>query len=791
MYRKIIFIVIYFLFLLVPNYCFSYNFLFNSFSSFVIEDINFSGLNRISSNIILMQLPIVPGDILSEKKASNILKNLYSLNCFKKIKMEINGNKIFIKFLEKPIIKKIVIKGSKCPQEIVDIIKNNVISIGNFYNLKNLYITKEKLYKYYNEILFHFGVEINVYVSEHRSKIDIIFNINEGFKVVIKNIKIIENNFFSNNLLFKSFFNNKFFSFFYNNLYTDDKFNIMIEKLKLFYLNSGYADIEIYSNKFLLNYNKKYIFILLKVNKGKKYYLRNIYMSGKIIISKYKLLFFISKIIKSGDSFSINNVYKLAFFLKKEFQNFGYINTVIEYYCSFNKKKSYYDLIYYVSLKEKSLIKYIQFVGNFKIKDYILKKCLNFNENSFVLNYDMLFVKNNLLKTNLIEDFNTNLKNFSLNPQTVNIKYDVNEAKTTTFTVNLGYNNFNNFIVTAGAGISNFLSLGKTLNFNIEKGGSSNNYVFNYVDPYFIVNNRKFFNAISMGYSFKINNNIISKMKKNSDFSTNVSNCSLFFNCSYYKNYQINFELGYEHTLLNMDSYNMKIFNFVPLSFHKNIYIIGNCFNEYYFNLGLKYNSLDKVIFPNDGCLYNITFRSTIPHSNLSYYQFNFIYNYYKSLLNKYVFNIFFNLKYGGIYNFFDFYPFFKNYYLGGARGIRGFEEKSLGPKIDKGDKKIVLGGNFSFLFKFSFFISNTLKNVTNIRTGVFFDLGQVYDTISNRSYNMEHVINPLIIKGSVGIVFIWNSPLGLPLEISLAKPLNVESCDKLKNVNCTLGTKF
>ncbi|QQG46681.1 MAG: outer membrane protein assembly factor BamA [Candidatus Azosocius agrarius] len=769
------------------NCCFSYNdIVFNSFSSFVIEDISFIGLNKISSDIVLFHMPIVPGDVLSEKKASSILKNLYSLNCFKKIKMEINNKKIIIKFLEKSIISKILIKGSKKHKDILNTIKNSMIIVGSFYNIKNLYIAKEKIYKYYNEKLFHFGVEINVYISEYKSKINIIFDIKEGIKVFVKDVKII-----GDDLVFKSlFFNNNLFSFFNSNLYSYEKLNVAIEKLKLLYLNSGYADIEIHFNKLLVNYNKKCINVVLKVLKGKKYFLRNVSLSGKFFIPKYKLLFYINKFVTLGSYFSINNIYKIPSILKEKFQCMGYFDTVIEYYCNFNKKNGYFDLMYYIIPGEKILTRYICFIGNSKTKDYVLKRCLYNDKNNYISNNNLRIVKDNLLKTNLIEDVNINVNEVFYNPKRTDIIYNINEAKTTVFTIDLGYNSSDNLVITASANISNFLGLGKNLNFNVEKSNLYNNYIFNYFDPFFIVSNKKLFNNIGMGYNIKVNNSILSKLKKVSEHSNNIFGCSVFWNISYYKNYQINLEFGYECTMLNMDLYTIKGKNIVPLSFLKNIYVIGNKFNEYYFNLGLKHNSLDKTIFPNSGIFYQINLKNTLPYSSINYYQISFIYNYYKFLLNRYVVNISGHIKYGGVYNLFYSYPFFKNYFLGGIHSVRGFEERSLGPKIDKGDKKLLLGGNFSFLFKISIFIPHLFDTLANVRTGFFFDMGQVYDTI-NSKHNIEHIIHSNSVKCSCGIVFMWGTPLGVPLEISFAKPLNVSSTDKLKFINCTLGTNF
>ena len=86
--------------------------------------------------------------------------------------------------------------------------------------------------------------------------------------------------------------------------------------------------------------------------------------------------------------------------------------------------------------------------------------------------------------------------------------------------------------------------------------------------------------------------------------------------------------------------------------------------------------------------------------------------------------------------------PFYRNFYAGGTRFVRGFEENSLGPRDSLGR---ALGGNLLVAGSFNFIFPNPIKpDAKSVRTALFLDAGQVYDTrnlvqvINGRTLNQE-----------------------------------------------------
>jgi len=72
----------------------------------------------------------------------------------------------------------------------------------------------------------------------------------------------------------------------------------------------------------------------------------------------------------------------------------------------------------------------------------------------------------------------------------------------------------------------------------------------------------------------------------------------------------------------------------------------------------------------------------------------------------------------------------------------------------------------------------------------LFLDGGQVYDT-HNKSTAQGKTRNPKGLRYSAGISFVWNTPLHVPISLSLAMPLNKKAGDNTRIFAFSLGTQF
>jgi outer membrane protein insertion porin family len=138
------------------------------------------------------------------------------------------------------------------------------------------------------------------------------------------------------------------------------------------------------------------------------------------------------------------------------------------------------------------------------------------------------------------------------------------------------------------------------------------------------------------------------------------------------------------------------------------------------------------------------------------------------------------NLGYGDGFGDFEELPFFENFFAGGVRSVRGFEDNTLGPRDSDGDP---IGGSFLTVFNAEvIFPIPFVDDSSGVRLSAFFDMGNVFE-----DYNSFDAGD---LRYSVGLAGLWVSPMG-PISVSLGFPLNAESDDDEQRFQFTVGTFF
>jgi outer membrane protein insertion porin family len=143
--------------------------------------------------------------------------------------------------------------------------------------------------------------------------------------------------------------------------------------------------------------------------------------------------------------------------------------------------------------------------------------------------------------------------------------------------------------------------------------------------------------------------------------------------------------------------------------------------------------------------------------------------------------------------------PFWQNYYSGGVRDVRGFQDNTLGPRVcitsgavadasglcPLGYYSQPIGGAFKVLGTAQVFIPLPfLKNVNTARVSWFVDVGNAYRNF--KSFDAS------TLRASTGIALQWQAPIG-PLIISLAVPFRDQPQDRhyQERIQFTFGSQF
>jgi outer membrane protein insertion porin family len=134
--------------------------------------------------------------------------------------------------------------------------------------------------------------------------------------------------------------------------------------------------------------------------------------------------------------------------------------------------------------------------------------------------------------------------------------------------------------------------------------------------------------------------------------------------------------------------------------------------------------------------------------------------------------------------------PLFERYFLGGINSIRGFAERSVGPRVESNCPKAdeppgpckdtdVVGGDRAMVFNTE--ILFPIMEQYGIRGVAFFDVGNAFSEAEGFSFGD--------LRKSVGAGVRWMSPFG-PLRVELGFPLNKKPDDETSVLGFSIGSQ-
>lgn len=755
-----------------------------AFESFVVKSIRVEGLHRVSEGAVLNDLPIKPGENLDEEMVSEAVRSLYKTGFFKEVTFARDGNTLIVKVVERPTITKLSVKGVKENDKIQKLIREAGLVEGRLFDPNILASAQKELERHYFG-RGKYGVKIETSVTPlSESQVAVEIGIYEGDIAKIKQIKIIGNNCFPENELLKQFHSaaTNWLSWFSNDdQYAKEKLYADLENLRSFYMDRGYIHFQVESSQVSLSPDKKHIFITVQVSEGDKYTFGKVQWQGKTVVPECDLDKIIAH-IPCGEAFSRKTLLEVKQALEDRLGDEGFSTAEARPSHNIDECNKSVNVVFDLVPGRRIFVNRIQFRGNSTTKDEVLRRELPQMEGTWISTSLLKEGREKILR----RGFGTAVEIETLpvlgSNDKVDVFYDIEEARMGQIGAGLGYSATEGLMFNFSISQENFLGTGKGVDFAFDKSKACTNYALGYQDPYFTVD------GIGMGFSAYYNKSNLSKTTNQSIYTTDTLGGEVRWVFPLGRFEALILGVGYDDTKLKLQqgAIAYQIATFVQK--------YGTNFNEGTFSLGWSYDSLDQRIFPRKGLLQTINFRFVIPGAKLQYYRTTYNLAYYHPICDsdRWIINLSSNLGWGSGYGRTATMPFYRHFYAGGTRFVRGFEENSLGPKDSLGR---AFGGNALVTASVALIFPNPIKpDAKSIRTSLFFDAGQVYDT-RNRQTVVNGVrvsSNPAGLRYSVGLSLTWHTPLGgTPLTFSLAKPLNAKVGDEKRLFTFWMGTQF
>ncbi len=770
-------------------------------SNFVVDDIRLEGLERIPDGTLLNYLPLKVGDPFEYSESTYIIQELYNTGFFKDVKLLKDGNTLIVRVLERPAISNITWSGNSDieDEQLEEILTDIGIVKGRVFNPSALDKIEQGLKQQAYFSRGKYAVRINTSVKElERNRVDIDIEISEGVIAKIKQVNIVGNSVFSDDALLSElqlglpgawdFFSSK-------DEYAKPKLAADEETLKSYYQDRGYVRFSVASTQVTITPDKKDIYITMNVSEGEKYRIKKVTLAGDLKLDEHELRGLI--FVENGDVFSRNKMVQGKDMVQRRLGNEGYSFAKVKVIPLIDDEKLEVELSYFVNPGKKVYVRRINFTGNYKTNDNVLRREMRLMEGGELSNTKLNRSKVRLQRLAYIENVNISKDPVPGTDDLVDVNIEVTERLAGSFNIGAGFSQSQGFVFNLGTTLDNLNGTGEKLSLNLNRDATGEAYSISYTNPYHTIDGV----SRTLGLSYRkrdtASQNIVNYLENN--YGANIA-----YGIPLSEFDRVRLGAGYEVTeiIRGSNTVSGSVLDFIEENGDGTIDVNGDYLqasvSAFTMLASYTHDTRNRTVFATSGNRQSILLDLTTPGSDLEYYKVTYRNKFYFPLTETVTTLIRTDMAYGAAYGNTTLYPFYERFFAGGLRTVRGYDSNTLGPKntgTDSDGNQIAvapIGGDIRTVAsaELIFPVPFMEKAPSSVRLSVFYDIGNVFikeDILAN-NYRGGFRANEL--RSSYGVSFIWLAPIG-PLRFSYAQTINDQPGDDKQAFQFSIGSFF
>jgi outer membrane protein insertion porin family len=722
-----------------------------------ITDIAIEGNNAVSTNTILSRIRAKVGSSFMQRTVNDDIKRLYATGFFTDVVAEAEdykgGIRLIFRVSEKSVVSSMVFEGNKVYRD--ELLKKQIeTKEGDVLNKRVLAEDARKLEAFYRKKGFALvKVEYKVETDPVSNASTVHITIDERKQYRIKSIVFTGNKQFPANRLLK-IISTRTDGLFRSGVLDENLLKQDMERLEAFYRDNGFIDAKASHST---EYRDKGIDVTIDIQENDQYFVGKVVVEGNKIISSKE----IEKDLKmqKGSAYSPNNLRSDVISIQTLYFDKGYMECGVRPATLLNKEAKIIDISYIITEGMLSYVNEIRITGNSKTKDKVIRRELRLYPGERFDGDKLKRSKQRLYDLGYFDEviFDTEPTD---QPDKKDLEVSVKEAKTGEFSFGGGYSSVDRLIGFAEIAQRNFditnfktfTGAGQTLRLKAEIGYVRQNYTISFTEPWIF------------GYPYLFGFDLFSFDRDKKE--------SLGYGYSE-KRTGGNLRLGKELTDYDRADlrYRLERIKIGDVSDDALDALKDEQGKNTISSLALTFtrDTTDSKFNPMEGHILSGTAENAGGPlgGDKDFYKLtglaNFFFNYQKTLVLE--------LKaIGGWAKEYDdstHVPIYERFFAGGANTVRGYKERSIGPRDEKtldpigGEAMLVANAELTYpVFK-------------NFKVAVFYDIGNVW-------HSTDKNIKAKDFKAGTGVGVRVKTPIG-PVKVDLGYPLNKNYGDKQK----------
>ena len=613
------------------------------------------------------------------------------------------------------------------------------VKVGDVYDARRVEEDRKRILELYKKEGYVFAEVVVKSETRDTGGVAITYEIDEGSKVVVREIIFSGNTHFKERELRKVIGTKRhnFLSWLTGaGVYNREVAKVDSDRIRALYHNHGYIEAKVGSPQVDLSEDRKEVTVTFPIVEGRQFTVHSVAVRGNTHISTDELVADLHT--HAGEIYSREAVRKDIAKLTEQYGDKGYFFVDIVPRTVPVEGRTEVDIVFDIDEGDQAHIGRIDITGNDRTRDKVIRRELRFQEGDL---YSTKAVRRSFERLNNLGYFDNVeiIPNREVGTNILDTEIRVKERPTGSLTMGAGWGSADGFLATFSVSEANLLGTGRKLNLSMELGEQRTRVNLRYLEPYLL------------GYDMTGEVDVFNTLQQFNDFDRKSKGFGLTVS-KRFGEYDSG-ELGYRLDSLKID----------PVSNDNGIDPTDTVSSSV--RVGWVRNTVDSRFDPTRGFRVALSgqWAGGVLGGDNDYEKLNANYNWFHKLLWNTVFG--FHLRTGYLADREDdeqqkedIYRL-EGFYLGGINSLRGYEPRSVGPK--SGDltgqphEGIALGGNFMLLSNVE--ITFPLVQEAGLKGVVFLDAGD--------AWGRQESVDLGDLKYSAGFGVRWLSPMG-PLRL-------------------------
>src|SRR6476620_3064826 len=797
-------------------------------SSIVVE-----GSRRVEADTIRSYFKPGPGGRIGPEQEDEALKALIATGLFSDVRINHAGGRIVVTVVENPVINRVAFEGNKKAKDEQLSAEVQSKPRGTL-SRPTVQADVQRIIEIYHRT-GRFDVSVDPKIIElPNNRVDLVFEIREGDKTGIKDIRFVGTKAYSSSRLkevVKTSESNILSFLQTTDIYDPDRIEADRDLLRRFYLKHGYADVRIVSAIGEYDPAKKGFVVTYTIDEGAQYRVGTVEVISNVhaidpagLRSQLKL--------GEGSVYNADLVEKTVESMTIQAARQGYAFANVRPRGDRNFETKTINLAFVVEEGARAYIERINIRGNTRTRDYVIRREFDLGEGDAYNRALIDRAERRLKNLNYFKSVKITNEPGSA-PDRVVINVNVEEEATGEFSVSGGYSTADGLIGEVSIADRNLMGRGNYAKAALTYGERVRGFDLSFVEPFLF--GYRMAGGIDLFARKNLASNYISY-----DSQTIGTNLRLGFALTEEIAFQPRYTFYQQKITLPFQYNNCQFSNFAPATGlapgtgvnppaefggqDTQVNVPFGCYADGEASLAvrkelaagpvnvslvgytLSYNTLDNNRAPTSGIFAELRQDFAGVGSDVNFIRTAVEGRTYYEVINDVV--AVFKLQAGGITSWGGQQLRMLDSFQMGPNLVRGFAPAGLGPRVlTVGTTNEPLGGS---LYWGATVEAQTplyfLPKDIGIKLAVFADAGSLWDYQGPTSWNVTGetlqvgLNSPSMIRSSVGVGLLWDSPLG-PLRFDLAYPITKycatpaggggEVCDRTQVFRFSGGTKF